>query len=329
MCITIGRRSFLTALGIATATSLLRPLAARAQRLFKIGILYTGGVDPPFTVAFMRKLGELGYAEGKNVVIARKSAEGNTERLKDFAAELVAQQVDVIVTMGTPAGFAAKQATGTIPIVLGANSDPVGVGLVASLARPGGNVTGVSLMAPELSAKRLDILRALSPKISRFAILWDSSNPGMAERVHETQIAADQSHVLLHVVGPRNLDELETALAELLAQRPDALLVTTEAFTRRHLARILEFANGNKIPAMFEDNSWVDAGGLMSYGPNYQEVFQVGAVLVDKILKGAKPADLPIVQPTTFELVLNLKTAKAMGLDIPPNLLALANRVIE
>jgi putative ABC transport system substrate-binding protein len=231
--------------------------------------------------------------------------------------------------MGTPAGFAAKQSTGTIPIVLGANSDPVGVGLVASLARPGGNITGVSLMAPELSAKRLDILRTLSPKISRFAILWDSSNPGMAARVHETQIAADQSHVLLHVVGPRNPEELEAALAELLAQHPDALLVTTEAFTRRHLARILEFANGNRIPAMFEDSSWVDAGGLMSYGPNYQEVFEVGAVLVDKILKGAKPADLPIVQPTKFELILNLKTAKAMGLDIPPNLLALANRVIE
>jgi putative ABC transport system substrate-binding protein len=326
---TIGRRSFLTALGIATASSLLPPLAARAQRLFKIGILYTGGVDSTFTVAFMRKLGELGYAEGKNVIIVRKSADGDIERLKNFAADLVAQQVDVIVTMGTPAGFAAKQSTGTIPIVLGANSDPVGVGLVASLARPGGNITGVSLMAPELSAKRLDILRTLSPKISRFAILWDSSNPGMAARVHETQIAADQSHVLLHVVGPRNPEELEAALAELLAQHPDALLVTTEAFTRRHLARILEFANGNRIPAMYEDSSWVDAGGLMSYGPNYQELFAVGAVLVDKILKGAKPADLPIVQPTTFELILNLKTAKAMGLDIPPNLLALANRVIE
>jgi putative ABC transport system substrate-binding protein len=241
----------------------------------------------------------------------------------------VAQRVDVIVTMGTPAGFAAKQATGTIPIVLGANSDPVGVGLVASLARPGGNITGTSLMAPELSAKRLDILRTLSPKISRFAILWDSSNPGMAERVHETQIAADQSHVLLHVVGPRNPDELESALAELLKQRPDALLVTTEAFTRRHMARILEFANGNKIPAMFEDSSWVEAGGLMCYGPDYQEIFGLAAVLVDKILKGAKPADLPIVQPTKLELLLNLKTAKALGLEIPPNLLALANRVIE
>jgi putative ABC transport system substrate-binding protein len=324
----IGRRSFLTALGVVTASSLLRPLAVRAQTPFKIGLLDTGLGDS-FAVPFVRKLGELGYVEGKTIVIVRKVAEGDIGRLNDLAADLVAQRVDVIVTAGTPAGFAAKQATGTIPIVLGANSDPVGVGLVASLARPGGNVTGTSLMAPELSAKRLDILRTLSPKISRFAILWDSSNPGMAERVHETQIAADQSHVLLHVVGPRNPDELEAALAELLAQRPDALLVTTEPFTRRHMARILEFANSNRIPAMFEDSAWVDAGGLMSYGPNYQELFAVAAVLVDKILKGAKPADLPIVQPTTFDLIINLKTAKALGLDMPPNLVALANRVIE
>lgn len=328
MILKIGRRSFLAALGGTTVSLLLRPLVARAQRPFKMGMLDTG-VGASFTVPFMRKLGELGYAEGKNLVIERRSAEGDIGRLKDFAADLVAQRVDVIVTMGTPAGFAAKQATATIPIVLGANSDPVGVGLVASLARPGGNITGTSLMAPELSAKRLDILRTLSPKISRFAILWDSSNPGMAERVHETQIAADQSHVLLHVVGPRNLDELESALAELRNQRPDALLVTTEAFTRRHMARILEFANGNRIPAMFEDSSWVEAGGLMCYGPDYQEIFGLAAVLVDKILKGAKPADLPIVQPTKLELLLNLKTAKALGLEIPPNLLALANRVIE
>jgi ABC-type uncharacterized transport system substrate-binding protein len=280
-------------------------------------------------VPFVRKLVELGYVEGRNVVIERKSAEGNPERLKDLAADLVRQQVDVIVTAGTPAGFAAKKATNTIPIVLGANSDPVGVGLVASLARPGGNLTGNSLMAPDLSAKRLDILHTLAPKLSRFAILWDSSNPGMAERVRETKIAADQSHVLLHIVGPRNLDELDTAFADLLNARPDALLVTAEAFTRQHLARILDFANNNKIPSMFEDSSYVAAGGLMSYGPDYQDVFQKAAIFVDKILKGAKPADLPIEQPTKFEMVINLKTANALGLEIPPKLLALADRVIE
>jgi putative tryptophan/tyrosine transport system substrate-binding protein len=320
------RREFIAFIG-GVAASL--PLAASAQQRFKIGLLETGGDNSFFTGPFTRKLEELGYVEGKNLVIERRPAEGNAERLKEFAADLAQQRVDVIVTIGTPAGFAAKQATTTIPIVLGANSDPVGVGLVASLARPGGNITGNSLMASDLSAKRLDMLHRLDPGISRFAILWDSSNPGMANRVRETEVAADQSHVLLHTVGPRNLEELDTAFADLLAQRPDALLVTTEAFTRKYQARILDFANGNKIPTMFEDDSFVEAGGLMSYGPDYQEVFRTAAVFVSKIFKGAKPADLPIEQPTAFELVLNLKTAKTIGREIPPNLLALANRVIE
>ena len=319
------RREFIALLSGAAATW---PLASRAQKPFKIGLLDTGlGAD--FAVPFMQKLAELGYVEGRNVVIERKSAGGNTALLTDLAADLVRQQVDVIVTAGTPAGFAAKNATSTIPIVLGANSDPVGVGLVASLARPGGNTTGNSLMAPELSAKRLDILHTLSPGISRIAILWGSSNPGMAERVRETKIAADQSHVLLYTVGPRNLNELDAAFADLLNSRPDALLVTAEAFTRQHLVRILDFTNSNKIPAMFEDNSYVVAGGLMSYGPDYQDVFRKAAIFVDKILKGAKPGDLPIEQPTKFQLVINLKTAKALGLEIPPKLIALADRVID
>jgi len=324
----VGRREFIALLAGAAAPLLLWPLAARAQQRFKIGLLDTG-VGAAFAVPFTRKLVELGYVEGRNVVIERKSAEGNLERLKDLAEDLVRQQVDVIVTAGTPAGFAAKKATGTIPIVFGAISDPVGVGLVASLARPGGNATGNSLMAPDLSAKRLDILHTLAPGISRFAILWDSSNPGMAARVRETKIAADQSRVLLHTVGPRNLDELNAAFAELLSARPDALLVTAEAFTRRYLARIIDFANSNKIPAMFEDSDYVEAGGLMSYGPDYKAVFEKAAIFVDKILKGAKPADLPVEQPTKFELVINLKTAKALGLEVPPQLLALADRVIE
>jgi len=318
------RRGFITLAGMAV----LWPLAARAQQPFRIGLLNTGA-STFFIAPFIGKLKELGYLEGKNVVIERKFAEGNSERLKEFAADLVREHVDVIVTIGTPAGFAAKQATSTIPIVLGAISDPVGVGLVSSLARPGGNATGNSLMAPELSAKRLEILRTLAPGITRFAILWDSSNPGIAERVRETKVAADQSRVLLHTVGPRNLEELEAAFAELLDRRPDALLVTTEAFTRQHLARILDFANRNKIPAMFEDSSYVEAGGLMSYGPSYEEVFRTAAVFVDKILKGAKPADLPIEQPTKFQLVINLKTAKALAIEIPPTLLTMADRVIE
>jgi putative tryptophan/tyrosine transport system substrate-binding protein len=304
------------------------PMAVQAQQRFKIGLLDTG-LGARFAVPFTRKLAELGYVEGRNLVLERRSAEGNVERLNDLAAELVRDQVNVIVTAGTPAGLAAKKATGTIPIVLGANSDPVGVGLVASLARPGGNLTGSSLMAPDLSPKRFEILHTLAPGISRVAILWDSSNPGMAARVRETKIAADQSHVVLHVVGPRNLEELDAAFADLLRARPDALLVTTEPFTQRHLARILEFSNSNKIPAMFEDSTFVEAGGLMSYGPDLAEVFQKAAFFVDKILRGAKPADLPIEQPTKFELVINLKTARALGIELPDRLLALANKVIE
>ncbi len=208
----------------------LLPMPALAQqRVFRIGLLDTGLGDS-FAVPFLRKLEELGYVDGKNVAIERKSAGGNQKLLADLAEELVRARVDIIVTAGTPAGFAAKKATGTIPIVLGANSDPVGTGLVASLARPGGNATGNSLMAPDLSAKRLDILHTLAPALSRFGILWDSSNPGMAQRVRETRLAADKSHVLLHTVGPTNLNELDSAFADLLAARPDALLVTAEPF---------------------------------------------------------------------------------------------------
>src|SRR3954471_2158801 len=310
------RRAFISLL----ATAGLAPVPAMAQqRVFKIGLLDTGLSDA-FAVPFLRKLEQLGYVEGKNVVIDRKSAAGNKSLLAGFAEELVRDRVDIIVTVGTPAGFAAKKATATIPIVLGANSDPVGVGLVASLARPGGNATGNSLMAPDLSAKRLDVLHTLAPKLSRFAILWDSSNPGMAERVRETRIAADRSRVLLHTVGPTNLNELDSAFADLLAARPDALLVTAEPFTRQHLARILDFAADHKIPAMFEDSTFVTAGGLISYGPDYEDVFQKAAIFVDKILKGARPADLPTEQPTKFELVINLTTAQALGLEIPPGL---------
>ena len=322
----IARREFVAGL-VAAFTW---PAATSGQQRLTIGVLSTGAAPETFFFTpFISKLEELGYHEGKNIVIERRFAAGNEERLKEFAEEFVRQRVNVIVTVGTPAGFAAKRATNTIPIVFGAMSDPVGTGLVASLARPGGNATGNSLMAPDLSAKRLEILRALGPQMTRFAILWDSSNPGMAERVRETKTAADRSHVLLHTVGPRNLDELEAAFAELVKQRPDALLVTTEVFTRQHLGRIVDFANRNKYPSMFEDSSFVDAGGLMSYGPNYQEIFRTAAVFVVKIAKGAKPAELPVEQPTKFDLVINLKTAKMLGIEIPPVLLTMAGRVIE
>jgi putative ABC transport system substrate-binding protein len=318
------RRTFIAGLSSAAAW----PLVARAQGHWHIGLL-SAGAPTPLTDILTSTLKELGYVEGKNTVIDRRFAEGNLDRLTDFATELVNLHVDVVVTVSTAAGIAAKKATNTIPIVLAANSDPVGVGLVGSLARPGGNATGTSLMAPDLSAKRLEILFAAVPSISRVAILWDSSNPGMARRVHETEIAADQSHVLLRNVGPRNLDELEAAFVNLSNQRPDALLVTTEPFTRRYLGRILDFVGTNRLPAMYEDSTYVEAGGLMSYGPDPRAIFRLAALLVDKILKGAKPADLPVEQPTKFDLVINLKAAKAIGFDVPASVLVRADEVIE
>jgi putative ABC transport system substrate-binding protein len=291
--------------------------------------MLAAGSRTRFTDALLTALGDLGYVEGRNTVIDRRFAEGQLERLPEFAAELVRLRVDVLVIQGTPASLAARTATGTIPIVFAANSDPVGVGLVASLARPGGNVTGTSLMASELSGKRLELLHALAPGLSRIAILWDSSNPGMSLRVRETEIAARQSQVALRSVGPRNVEELEAVLAELASQLPDALLVTVEPFTRRHLARILEFCSTHRIPSMFEESSYVDAGGLMSYGPDLLEIFRRAATYVDRILKGASPADLPVEQPTKFELVINMKTARTLGLTIPQSILARADRVLE
>src|SRR5262245_12990403 len=330
----IHRRTFLCGL---TLEALAAPLGVEAQqaafaqsqqRTFRIGMLAAGD-STRLTNAIFAALQGLGYVEGQNLVVEGRFAEGRLDRLPEFAAELVRLRVDVIVIQGTPAGFAAKSATSTIPIVFAAISDPVGVGIVKSLARPGGNITGTSLMASELSAKRLELLHSVAPRLSRVAILWDSSNPGMALRVQETEIAAKQSQVALFSVGPRNAVELEAAFAELVKQRPDALLVTVEPFTRRHLARILEFCSSHRIPSMFEESSYVEAGGLMSYGPDLREIFRRAAVYVDKILKGAKPADLPVEQPTKFELVINLKTAKALGLTIPQSLLLRADHVIQ
>jgi len=307
------------------------PLAASAQhqkQVYRIGLLVTGGPSA-FLDAQAAALREIGYVEGRNVTIERRFAEGDLTRLPAMAAELVGLQMHLIVTQGTPATLAAKQATTSIPIVFSPLSDPVGVGLVVSLARPGGNITGTSLMATDISPKRLELLCTMVPQVSRIAILWDSSNPGMELRVRETKMAADQSKIALHTVGPRNREELEASLAELTKRRPEALIVTAEPFTRRYLTQILEYAARNRLPTIFEDRYYVDAGGLMSYGPSLIDGYRRVASYVDQILRGAKPADLPVEQPTKFELVINLKTAKALGLDVPMTLLARADAVVE
>jgi len=322
-----SRRQLLIALA---GSGLFQPLAAigQARKVHRVGLLLTG-IPTAMSEAMLRSFAELGYVEGQNLTIDRRQAEGNLDRLPELVDELLKLRPDVILAIGTPASLALKKATTSVPIVFAGNSDPAGVGLVVSLAKPGGNITGTSLMASELSAKRLELLREVSPRMQRVAMVWDSSNPGMALRVRETETAAERSHVQLRTHGPKTLEQLQAALSELEKQRPDALLVTTEPFTRRHLARIVEYSIAHRVPAMFEDRTYVEAGGLMSYGPNVADVFRRAVLYVDKILKGAKPADLPVEQPTKFELVINLKTAKAIGIAIPQSMLARADEVIQ
>jgi len=272
---------------------------------------------------------DLGYVEGRTVKTEYLYSNGQTDRLSGIAAALVERKVDIIMAITTPGALAAKEATKSTPVVFVALADPVGTGVVASLARPEGNITGLSFMAPELSAKRLELIHILVPRVNRMAALWDTSNPGMARRVQETRKAAEQLKIKFFDAGARDLEGLEASLSELTKQRPDALLVTAEPFTTRHRDRILEFALRNRIPAMYENGRFVDAGGLISYGPNPSDMFGRAAAYVDKILKGAKPADLPVEQPTVFELVINRKTAIALGIRIPDELLIRADRVIE
>ncbi|MBI1778054.1 MAG: ABC transporter substrate-binding protein, partial [Proteobacteria bacterium] len=272
---------------------------------------------------------ELGYIEGRTVETEYLYADAQFVPLSGLAATLVAHKVDIIVTWSTPGGLAAKQATTTIPIVFAVISDPISAGVVASLARPGVNITGLSLMGTDLSAKRIELLQILVPNISLVGVLWDASNLGMAPRVREAQLAAGQLRVGFYDAGSHGLDGLEASFAMLSERRPEALLVTAETFTNYHRDRILDFTMRNRIPAIYEDARFARAGGLMAYGTNIPALFRRAATYVDKILNGANPADLPVEQPTKFELVINLKTAKALGLTVPPLLLASADEVIE
>ena len=278
---------------------------------------------------YRRGMRELGYVENRTVETEYLYADGHFDRLPDLAAKLVEHKVDLIITASTPATIAAKRATEKIPVVFAASSDPISTGVVPSLARPGGNVTGLSLMASDLSAKRLELIHTLVPRLSQIAVLWDSSNPGMALRVRETRAAAEQSQIVFFDAGARDLNQLEAMFAELTKRQPLALVVTAEPFTMEHRSRILDFMERNAIPAMYEEGRFVEAGGLMSYGPSVPDLFRRSASYVDKILKGANPANLPVEQPTKFELVINLKTAKALGLTVPESILVRADRVIQ
>jgi putative ABC transport system substrate-binding protein len=320
---------FIVALALSIVAA---PLIADAQqpgKVSRIGFLSPGGATSSPTDAFRQGLRELGYVEGQNLVVEYRWADGDTARLPVLAAELVQLRVDVLVAATNPAVLAARQATSTIPIVFTASSDPVGTGLVASLAHPGGNVTGLSLVTPELSGKRLQLLRETLPRLTRVALLWDAGHVGMADRVKETEAAARQLGVTLHVEWVRDLAGLDRAFATLAQARPDAFLTTVEPFTGDHRQRIVAFAAQQRLPAMYEERDFVDAGGLMAYGPNLAVNYRRAATYVDKILRGTKPADLPVEQPTKFELVINLKTARALGLTIPQSVLIRADEVIR
>jgi putative ABC transport system substrate-binding protein len=279
--------------------------------------------------AFRQGLGDLGYVEGRNIILEYRWAENREDQYSPLVADLIRLKVDIIYTSSTPAVLVAKQATKMIPIVFPVSSDPVSVGIVDSLARPGGNATGLSSLAADLWPKRMELLKEAFPKVSRLAMIWNSSNPGMKLRAKETMASAGPLGVTVQDRGVPDIDGLENVFATLSKDRPDALLTMVDPFTRRHLQRILEFAAKNRLPAMYEDRFFVEAGGLISYGPWIAELWRRSATYVDKILKGANPADLPVEQPTRFELFINLKTAKQIGLTIPPNVLARADRVIK
>ena len=295
----------------------------------RIGYLAAGLGAATRSETFKQGLRDLGYVEGKNIIIEYRNAEGKIERYSDLVADLVGLKVDVIFTSSTPGALAAKNATKTIPIVFTNVGDPVANGLVASLARPGGNITGLSTLAPELSGKGLELLKETIPKLSRVAVVWNPDNPGKTSSFKETEVAAQALRLQLQSLEVRGPNDVDPAFQAAKKERAGALIVLRDVVVSSQITRILELALKNHIPAIYGDRGFVDAGGLMSYGPNIDDLFRRAATYVDKILKGTKPADLPIERPSKFELVINLKTAKQIGLTIPPNLLARADKVLR
>jgi putative ABC transport system substrate-binding protein len=329
----IDRRTFLAGTG---AVLVAAPLAAEAQeggRVYRIGFLGNVPLTDPRSARlwgeFAQGLRDLGYVEGRNVTIAYLSSDGKYERLPALAADLVRQNVDVIVAPAAQNVLAAKQATQTIPIVMVSVGDPVGNRLVASLPRPGGNVTGTSFLTSALVGKQLELLKQITPHVSRLALLLNPANPGHLLMLEEAKVAAHSLGVQLQAVEAQGPADFERAFAAMTKERAGAFFVPWDGTFLVHLTRIVQLAAKTRLPAMYGQRGYVDAGGLVSYGPSAPESFRRAASYVDKILKGAKPADLPVEQPTKFELVINLKTAKALGLTIPPSLLGRADQVIE
>ena len=305
--------------------------AQQPARIHRIGILspVSGSVFSARVEAFRQRLRELGYVEGKNILIEYRYAEGKGERLPDLAAELVRLKVDIIVTLGPSATLAAKKASGTIPIVIASAADPVGSGLVSSLAQPGGNITGLSLMAPDLDGKRLELLKEAVPKVARVAFLWQPGSTRGDQALTKMEAAAKALGLKLLSLEVRSLDDFEGAFARAKKDGAEALITTTGGRINTQQRRVLDFAAKNRLPAIYHYSEFVEAGGLMSYGPDNTDLWRRAATYVDKILKGTKPADLPVEQAMKFEFIVNLKAAKQIDLTIPPNVLARADRVIK
>jgi putative tryptophan/tyrosine transport system substrate-binding protein len=328
----IDRRTFLAGTG---AVLLVAPIVVEAQLAGKVWrIAYLGNssavLESELIAAFRQGLRDLNYVEGQNVVIEFRWAEGQYDRFPTFVAEAIQAKVDVIVTAGTPAALAAKEGTRTIPIVMAVIGDPIAAGVVSSLARPGGNITGSASMTPDIDGKRLELLKQLVPRASRVAVLWNPTNPNNVARLKSMQAAAQTLRLTLEpVVGAADSQQLEKVFGAIVAARAEALTMESDRALLAQRARIVDFAAKRRLPALYAYREFVEGGGLAGYAPSYPVMFRRAAGYVDKILKGTKPGDLPIEQPTQFELVINLKTAKALGLTIPPSLLQRADAVIQ
>jgi putative ABC transport system substrate-binding protein len=329
------RQPFVVLAGGLTLALLAAPLAVEAQqagRVYRIGYLsYSSPASNPHLIeAFRQGLRELGWVEGQNITIDSRFAEGRSDVLSVLAAELVRLKVDIIVVTSTQATVAAKNATKTIPVVMANAGDPVGLGLIANLARPGGNITGMShSVGVETFGKELELLKEIVPKVRHVALLWNPANSSNALEMESVKLAARSLGVQLQLLEAREPNQFDGAFAAMSKERVGALLVLPDSVFQRHRARVAGLAAKNRLPSMYGVSEYVKAGGLISYGPNLSDLFRQSATFVDKILRGAKPADLPVQQPTKFELTINLKTAKALGLTIPPAVLARADEMIQ
>jgi len=316
---------------VALIATCFRAEAQQPKKIFRIGFL--GGAEVPnaeeHLLSLRQGLRELGYVEGQNITIETRFSEGKIDRLPALATELVRLKVDVIVTQSTPAAIAAKNATNTIPIILSGGTDPVATGLIPSLARPGGNITGVTIMNEELAGKWLEVLKEINPRVSRIGVLWNSANQGVAVVFKQTQSAAQELRLSVQSLEVKTVDHLQRAFDAAVRSGVNGLVLLPASPISNHLKLIAELAVKNRLPSIYDRSQFVDAGGLVSYGTNVPNMARRAATYVDKVLKGANPGDLPVERPTNFELVINLKTAKQIGLTIPPNVLARADKVIK